>query len=111
MVKMLKRRGLVTLLSPIVFPPEGFVLPWLRSTTPPPLEYSSYYKLRAVERVPKALRMLHQQLSQLRGGIVVLDSDFSDTLLISIHLIHSLQSEGYLLVPMETCVRVSDPQS
>ena len=58
---------------------------------PSKLTYDNYYRFRDVERVPKALRMMHEQLTKHKGGILSLDTDLPDTYMNSHY-------SGYLLI-------------
>ena len=69
----------------------------------------NYYRYRDVERVPRALRMIHGQLAHFHGGILGLDSDCLDTYMISVFLMDYLtEASGFTLVDVDQCVRDHD---
>ncbi|XP_078656716.1 uncharacterized protein LOC144902934 [Branchiostoma floridae x Branchiostoma belcheri] len=91
-----KARGLRIIQPTARFPPKNEK--WLLTT-------ANYYKFRDVERVPKALRVITQQLDN-KGGIVSLDSDHPDSYMISVFLMDYLvQKSGYKLVSIEDCLK------
>ncbi|KAI8510658.1 hypothetical protein Bbelb_115740 [Branchiostoma belcheri] len=75
-----KSRGLRIIQPTARFPPTDEK--WL-------LSVANYYKYRDVERVPKALRVIANQLDY-KGGIVSLDSDHPDSYMISVFLMDYL---------------------
>ncbi|XP_019642565.1 PREDICTED: uncharacterized protein LOC109483862 [Branchiostoma belcheri] len=84
-----KSRGLRIIQPTARFPPTDEK--WL-------LSVANYYKYRDVERVPKALRVIANQLED-KGGIVSLDSDHPDSYMISVFLMDYLaEKSGYNLV-------------
>ncbi|XP_033628947.1 uncharacterized protein LOC117291402 [Asterias rubens] len=73
------------------------------------LTMENYYRYRDVERVPRALRMIHGQLAHFHGGILGLDSDCLDTYMISVFLMDYLtEASGFTLVDVDQCVRDHD---
>ncbi|XP_070549574.1 uncharacterized protein [Ptychodera flava] len=81
------------------------------TTTFPPQEKSgnltseNYHKFRDVEKVPKALKLINDGLAK-SGGILSLDSDFSDNYMISVFLLDYLyQKSGYEVVDFSKCIR------
>ncbi|XP_078589447.1 uncharacterized protein LOC144869802 [Branchiostoma floridae x Branchiostoma japonicum] len=69
------------------------------------LSVENYYRYRDVERVPKALRFITEQLDN-KGGIVSLDSDHPDSYMISVFLMDYLvEKSGYNLVSIVDCLR------
>ncbi|XP_078615347.1 uncharacterized protein LOC144884163 [Branchiostoma floridae x Branchiostoma japonicum] len=69
------------------------------------LSVENYYKYRDVERVPKALRIITQQLDN-KGGIVSLDSDHPDSYMISVFLVDYLvENSNYGLVSIAECLK------
>ncbi|XP_066299327.1 uncharacterized protein [Branchiostoma lanceolatum] len=69
------------------------------------LSVENYYKYRDVERVPKALRVITQQLDN-KGGIVSLDSDHPDSYMISVFLMDYLvEKSGCNLVSIVECLK------
>ncbi|XP_070549578.1 uncharacterized protein [Ptychodera flava] len=81
-----------------------------RTTFPPQaksgnLTSENYHKFRDVEKVPKALKMIHDGLAK-SGGILSLDSDFSDNYMISVFLLDYLyQKSGHEIVDFSKCIR------
>eukprot|EP00058_Branchiostoma_floridae_P021378 XP_002606868.1 hypothetical protein BRAFLDRAFT_91637 [Branchiostoma floridae] len=68
------------------------------------LTVANYFKNRDVERVPKALRVITQQLDN-KGGIVSLDSDHPDSYMSSVFLMDYLvEKSGYNLVSIVGCL-------
>ncbi|XP_066287473.1 uncharacterized protein [Branchiostoma lanceolatum] len=68
------------------------------------LTEENYYKFTDVMRVPRALRMLHEQLSPA-GGVLTLDSDYPDSYLISGYLLDYLhESSGFDIVSLSDCI-------
>ncbi|XP_070549836.1 uncharacterized protein [Ptychodera flava] len=81
------------------------------TTTFPPqatsgnLTSENYHNCRDVEKVPKALKMIHDGLAK-SGGILSLDSDFSDNYMISVFLLDYLyQKSGHEIVDFSKCIR------
>ena len=69
------------------------------------MDRDTYYQFRDVERIPKALRMIHEQLQRSQGGILTLDTDLPDTHLIIVFLLDYLvDNSGYDIVSLEKCV-------
>eukprot|EP00058_Branchiostoma_floridae_P021379 XP_002606869.1 hypothetical protein BRAFLDRAFT_126345 [Branchiostoma floridae] len=90
-----KSRGLRIIQPTARFPPTDDE--WL-------LSVENYYKYRDVERTPKALRVITQQLDN-KGGIVSLDSDHPDSYMISVFLMDYLvEKSGYNLVSIVGCL-------
>ena len=73
------------------------------------LDVGNYYKFRDVERIPKALRNIHQALfEESHGGFLVLDSDLPDCKMNSVFLLDYLvENSGYDLVSVAECVASS----
>ncbi|XP_066265371.1 uncharacterized protein [Branchiostoma lanceolatum] len=91
-----KSRGLRIIEPTARFPPTDEK--WL-------LSVENYYKYRDVERVPKALRVIANQLDN-KGGIVSLDSDHPDSYMISVFLMDYLvEKSGYNLVSIAECLK------
>ncbi|KAI8483689.1 hypothetical protein Bbelb_386270 [Branchiostoma belcheri] len=91
-----KSRGLRIFQPTARFPPRDEK--WL-------LSVANYYKYRDVERVPKALRVIANQLED-KGGIVSLDSDHPDSYMISVFLMDYLaEKSGYNLVSITECLK------
>ncbi|KAI8510667.1 hypothetical protein Bbelb_115830 [Branchiostoma belcheri] len=91
-----KSRGLRIIQPTARFPPTDEN--WL-------LSVANYYKYRDVERVPKALRVIANQLED-KGGIVSLDSDHPDSYMISVFLMDYLaEKSGYNLVSITECLK------
>ncbi|XP_072039908.1 uncharacterized protein [Amphiura filiformis] len=94
-ISVAKSQGLTIIQPSAAFPPLNGTL----------MDYNNYYKYRDVERIPKALRMLHEQLLQSEGGILALDTDLPDTHLIIVFLLDYLvDNSGYEIVPLEKCI-------
>ncbi|XP_035698965.1 uncharacterized protein LOC118431764 isoform X1 [Branchiostoma floridae] len=90
-----KSRGLRIIQPTARFPPTDDK--WL-------LSVENYYKYRDVERTPKALRVITQQLDN-KGGIVSLDSDHPDSYMSSVFLMDYLvEKSGYNLVSIVGCL-------
>ncbi|XP_066283493.1 uncharacterized protein [Branchiostoma lanceolatum] len=89
-----KSRGL-RLVQPMArFPPTEGTL----------LTAENYYSYRDVERVPKAERIISEQLGD-RGGILCLDSDHPDSYMISVFLLDYLvQKSNYEILSMDKCI-------
>ncbi|XP_038076929.1 uncharacterized protein LOC119744837 [Patiria miniata] len=69
------------------------------------LTFENYYKYRDVERVPKALRGIHEGLVQNKGGILSLDTDLPDTYMNSVFLMDYLvENSGFKLVYLPECI-------
>ncbi|XP_033125283.1 uncharacterized protein LOC117123469 [Anneissia japonica] len=74
-------------------------------TYEPLLTVAKYYKYRDVERVPKALRMINDQLVTSKGGVLSLNTDHPDSYMIIVFLLDYLvENSGYELVTMEDCI-------
>ncbi|XP_038047892.1 uncharacterized protein LOC119721988 [Patiria miniata] len=74
------------------------------------LTSENYYHYRDVERVPRALRLIHNRLMETQGGILGLDSDIPDTYTIAVFLMDYLvKNSNYRLVEVEDCVREGTP--
>ncbi|XP_022107633.1 uncharacterized protein LOC110988446 isoform X2 [Acanthaster planci] len=72
------------------------------------LTFDSYYKYRDVERVPKALRKIHEELAKTKGGILSLDTDLPDTYMNSVFLMDYLvENSGFKLVYLPECIASS----
>ncbi len=68
---------------------------------------STYYSVRDVERIPKGLRVMHEQLvaSSVKGGILVLDSDLPDSLMNIVFLFDYLvHASEFSLLDIGRCV-------
>ncbi|XP_070546195.1 uncharacterized protein [Ptychodera flava] len=81
------------------------------TTTFPPqaasanLTSENYHNFRDVERVPKALKMIHDGLAK-SGGILSLDSDFPDSYMVSVFLLDYLyQTSGHGIVDFLKCIQ------
>ena len=69
------------------------------------LTYDSYYMYRDVERVPKALRRIHEELAKNKGGILSLDTDLPDTYMNSVFLMDYLvENSGFKLGYLSECI-------
>ncbi|XP_078605517.1 uncharacterized protein LOC144878607 [Branchiostoma floridae x Branchiostoma japonicum] len=94
-VTQAKSRGLRIIQPTARFPPTDER--WL-------LSVANYYRYRDVERVPKALRVIANQLDN-KGGIVSLDSDHPDSYMNSVFLMDYLvEKSGYNLVSIAGCL-------
>ena len=73
------------------------------------MEEDNYYKFRDVERIPKALRNIHDELFvKQHGGFLVLDTDLPDTRMIIVFLLdYLIENSGYNLVSVADCVASS----
>ncbi|XP_038078578.1 uncharacterized protein LOC119745942 [Patiria miniata] len=72
------------------------------------LTVDNYYKYRDVERVPKALRRIHDALIKNEGGVLTLDTDLPDTYMNSVFMMDYLvETSGFKLVPLNECVAKS----
>ncbi|XP_038078579.1 uncharacterized protein LOC119745944 [Patiria miniata] len=72
------------------------------------LTLDNYYKYRDVERVPKALRRIHDALVKNDGGVLTLDTDLPDTYMNSVFMMDYLvETSGFKLVPLNECVAKS----
>lgn len=68
--------------------------------------WENYYKFRDVERIPKALRAIHDQLREWQGGILMLDTDLPDTHMIIVFLLDYLvENSGYNIVSLDDCLQ------
>ncbi|XP_078594535.1 uncharacterized protein LOC144872347 [Branchiostoma floridae x Branchiostoma japonicum] len=93
-VRAAKSRGLRLVQPTSRFPP----------TQGPLLTVENYYNYRDVERVPKAERVLIEQLGDI-GGILCLDSDHPDSYMVSVFLLDYLvQKSHYEMVSMDKCL-------
>ncbi|XP_071959410.1 uncharacterized protein [Antedon mediterranea] len=73
--------------------------------TEPLLTVAKYYKYRDVERVPKALRIIDNQLLRSNGGVLSLDTDHPDSYMIIVFLLDYLvENSDYQLVTMDDCI-------
>ncbi|XP_033635769.1 uncharacterized protein LOC117296813 [Asterias rubens] len=69
------------------------------------LTVDNYYKFRDVERVPKALRLIHDELVRNNGGILSIDSDLPDTYMNSVFLMdYLIENSGFKLVYLNECI-------
>ncbi|XP_038050933.1 uncharacterized protein LOC119724098 isoform X2 [Patiria miniata] len=76
--------------------------------TPDELTWNNYYQYRDVERVPKALRKIHDALSKNTGGVLTVDSDLPDTYMNSVFMLDYLvETSGFKLVDLNECVSQS----
>ncbi|XP_022098399.1 uncharacterized protein LOC110983450 [Acanthaster planci] len=74
------------------------------------LTRENYYRYRDVERVPRALRLIQDRLTESNGGILGLDSDVPDTYMIAVFLMDYLvQNSNFRLVEVENCVQEVAP--
>nr|XP_002730991.1 PREDICTED: uncharacterized protein LOC100368107 [Saccoglossus kowalevskii] len=93
-VTIAKKYGIWLVQPNVQFPPR----------TEPMLSEESYYNFRDVERVPKALRIIHERLSRDQGGIISLDTDVFDSYMISVFLFDYLfENSGFNLVDLKQC--------
>ncbi|XP_077863562.1 uncharacterized protein LOC144347648 [Saccoglossus kowalevskii] len=68
------------------------------------LTYSSYFEYRDVERIPKALAVIHNALAD-KGGILSLDSDFPDSYTVSTFLMDYLYKvSDHTIVGLRRCL-------
>ncbi|XP_071801675.1 uncharacterized protein [Asterias amurensis] len=75
---------------------------------PAQLTVDNYYRFRDVERVPKALRLIHEALVKNNGGILSLDTDLPDTYMNSVFMMDYLvETSGFKMVPINECVAKS----
>ena len=73
---------------------------------------TSYYEHRDVERIPKALRVIYQQLEAKDGGILTLDSDLPDSFMNIVFLLDYLvRASDFTLVHVDECVRLTKEYS
>ncbi|XP_022107635.1 uncharacterized protein LOC110988447 isoform X2 [Acanthaster planci] len=69
------------------------------------LTWDNYYKYRDVERVPKALRRIHDALVKNSGGVLTLDTDLPDTYMNSVFMMDYLvETSGFKLVDLNECI-------
>ena len=69
------------------------------------LTWVNYYKFRDVNRVPKALRRIHNALTKNHGGILSLDTDLPDTYMNSVFMMDYLvETSGFKLVHLNECI-------
>ena len=73
------------------------------------MEVDNYYKFRDVERIPKALRNIHDAIFvKQNGGFLVLDTDLPDTRMNIVFLLDYLvENSGYNLISVADCVASS----
>ena len=72
------------------------------------LTWNNYYRNRDVERVPKALRKIHDALAKNNGGVLTLDSDLPDTYMNSVFMMDYLvETSGFKLVSLNECIAAS----
>ncbi|XP_078684386.1 uncharacterized protein LOC144917906 [Branchiostoma floridae x Branchiostoma belcheri] len=91
-------RGLRIIQPTVRFPPVN------RTTNERLMTEENYYKFTDVMRVPRALRMLHDQLSPA-GGVLTLDSDYPDSYLIAGYLLDYLyENSGFDIVSLSDCI-------
>eukprot|EP00058_Branchiostoma_floridae_P003069 XP_002588557.1 hypothetical protein BRAFLDRAFT_79509 [Branchiostoma floridae] len=88
-----QKRKLRIVVPTVIFPPkENGILTW-----------DNYHQHHDVARVPKALRLIDSQLMK-SGGILCLDSDFPDSVMISVFLMDYLvEMSQYELVNLDKC--------
>ncbi|XP_035697374.1 uncharacterized protein LOC118430544 isoform X1 [Branchiostoma floridae] len=88
-----QKRKLRIVVPTVIFPPkENGILTW-----------DNYHQHHDVARVPKALRLIDSQLMN-SGGILCLDSDFPDSVMISVFLMDYLvEMSQYELVNLDKC--------
>ncbi|XP_071947593.1 uncharacterized protein [Antedon mediterranea] len=92
---VLKERGFRIIKPAASFPPKS----------KPFLTVDNYYKYRDVERVPKALRLIYEQLKTTDGGILSLDSDLPDSYMNLVFLLDYLvENSGYKFVELANCI-------
>ncbi|XP_077990538.1 uncharacterized protein LOC144444861 [Glandiceps talaboti] len=92
---VIKKRNLRTINSTITFPPR----------TGDKMTQSSYFRFRDVERIPKALNLIHSSLNDI-GGILSLDTDFPDSHMISVFLLDYLfEVSPYHIVSLRDCLK------
>ncbi|XP_038050935.1 uncharacterized protein LOC119724099 [Patiria miniata] len=92
-----KNRGLRVIKPVAEFP--------AKQGTPGELTWDNYYKNRDVERVPKALRKIHDALAKNTGGVLTVDSDLPDTYMNSVFMMDYLvETSGFKLVDLKDCV-------
>ncbi|XP_022089500.1 uncharacterized protein LOC110978657 [Acanthaster planci] len=92
-----KKRGLRVVKAAVDFP--------AKAGTSGELTWDNYYKNRDVERVPKALRKIHDALAKNSGGVLTLDSDLPDTYMNSVFLLdYLMETSGFKIVPLDECI-------
>ncbi|XP_070549565.1 uncharacterized protein [Ptychodera flava] len=93
---VITKRKLRLIQPTTTFPPQG---------TSRNLTHDNYHKFRDVEKVPKALKLIHEGLVK-SGGILSLDSDFSDNYMISVFLLDYLyQTSRHGIASLSQCIR------
>ncbi|XP_022096709.1 uncharacterized protein LOC110982537 [Acanthaster planci] len=79
-------------------------LPGLKGS-PEELTFDNYHRYRDVDRVPKALRLIHNVLVKNKGGVLSLDTDLSDTYMNSVFMMDYLvETSGFKLVDLDECI-------
>ncbi|XP_077867549.1 uncharacterized protein LOC144356735 [Saccoglossus kowalevskii] len=93
-INIAKENSLRLINSTITFPPIADYF-----------TYDKYFKYRDVERIPKALKIIHTALENT-GGILSLDSDFPDSYLISAFLLdYVFETSNFEIVSLRDCLR------
>ncbi|XP_070549594.1 uncharacterized protein [Ptychodera flava] len=93
-IDIITKRQLRLIQPTAEFPPTGSTL----------LTKDNYHRFRDVEKVPKALQVIHDGLS-LAGGILSLDSDFPDNYMISVFLLDYIyETSGFSVVKLTECL-------
>ncbi|XP_078616533.1 uncharacterized protein LOC144884870 [Branchiostoma floridae x Branchiostoma japonicum] len=87
-----ENRNLRIIVPTVTFPPKDQTLTW-----------ENYYQHHDVARVPKALRLIDSELKKT-GGILCLDSNNPDSVMISVFLLDYLVKKSqYQLTGLENC--------
>ncbi|XP_019625007.1 PREDICTED: uncharacterized protein LOC109470488 [Branchiostoma belcheri] len=87
-----ENRKLRIIVPTVTFPPKDEILTW-----------ENYYQHHDVARVPKALRLIDNQLKE-SGGILSLDSDNPDSVMISVFLMDYLvEKSQFEIVSLGKC--------
>ncbi|XP_038077321.1 uncharacterized protein LOC119745168 [Patiria miniata] len=97
MIRQIANRGLRIVQPAVQFPGK--------KGSPEELTFDNYYRHRDVDRVPKALRLIHDALFNNKGGVLCLETDLSDTYMNSVFLMDYLvETSGFKLVDLEECI-------
>ncbi|XP_033108354.1 uncharacterized protein LOC117109957 [Anneissia japonica] len=88
---------------------RGFRIIRPESNFPPKFKHTltvdNYYKFRDVERVPKALRVIYEQLKAANGGILSLNTNLPDTFMNLVFLLDYLvENSGSSLTSLDNCI-------
>ncbi|XP_006825531.2 uncharacterized protein LOC100369061 [Saccoglossus kowalevskii] len=93
-LEVIFQRNLRLIVPSVSFPPTRGIL----------LTKDNYHSYRDVERIPKALRSIHEGLGE-QGGILSLDSDFPDSYMISVFLMDYLyETSKHKIVSLWECL-------